>query len=224
MPEPLLSGNQQISLPELAKELRVRPERLKPLFEHGYLRTGEGFTVIKPPPAAMSWLRTMFTPIMMRPFLPTQMAADLIGCAIKDLRSLCLLYNIPLHQDAVFGELISVNGFHKFFEALHHFREPSRFDRQALLGMLLTARPDYRRAPKALRFSRRLDREIARIAKLKEPDRTERALALWESISDAKTVAAAVDPETPDILGVEKLRDVLVESLGEGFTDESLNE
>lgn len=227
MPEPLQNGTETISLSDLAAELAVEPERLKPLLDHDYLTVSGPAHVLKPPPAAMVWLRTMFTPIPMRPFLPSQMAADLTGCHLADLRRLCLLYNIPLQDDPVFGELMSVSAFHRFFESLHHFREPSRFDRMALLGMLMQAVPEYLRAPKTMPFSKRLEKEIIRISRLKEPERTERAMDLWEAYSDAKTVAssiaAAEEVDAPELNGMERLEGVIRGSVGEGFTDESIS-
>lgn len=225
MPEPLQNGTETISLENLARELEVAPERLKPLLDHDYLKVVGASTVVKPPPPAMAWLRTMMMPLPIRPFLPSQMAADLTGCALNDLRSLCVLYNIPLQEDPVFGELMSVSAFHRFFESLHHFREPSRFDRQAWLGMLMTALPEQKRAVKKLTFNRRLEKEISRISRLKEPERTERALDLWEAYSEARTVATSIaateGQEAPEIDGMDRLTDVIKGSIGDAFTDES---
>lgn len=224
MPEPLQQGTEAISLEVLAGELGVAPERLKPLLDRNYLKVVGPSYVVKPPPAAMAWLSAMMMPLPMRPFLPSQMAADLTGCSVNDLRRLCLLYNIPLQDDPVFGELMSVSTFHRFFESLHHFREPSRFDRQALLGMLMEAVPLHKRASRKMPFSKRMEKEIIRISRLKEPERMERALALWESISDAKTLVASITEEAaPEIPGIDRLKDVIAGSVGEGFTDESIS-
>lgn len=227
IPEPLQNGTETISLEDLASELEVSPERLKPLIDHEYLKVTGPSAVLKPPPPAMAWLRAMMMPLPLRPFLPSQMAADLTGCAIKDLRSLCILYNIPLQADPVFGELMSVSAFHRFFESLHHFREPSRFDRQALLGMLMAAVPEQKRAVKKLTFIRRLEKEISRISRLKEPERTERALDMWEAYSEAKTVATSIalaeGQEAPEIDGMDRLAEVIKGSIGDAFTDESIS-
>lgn len=217
----LPQGTEAVTPEVLAAELEVEPIRLFPLIERGYLKveTVTPVTVVRPQPAAMEWLKGMFLPLPMRPFLPSAMAAELTGVTLKDFRGLCVAYNVPLQDDPAFGELMSIAAFHRFFEALHHFREPSRFDRAALLTMLLTAMPVGKRTPKSLPFDKRLDAEIRRIAKLLEPDKTEQALLLWESYSDAKVIAdvAAQDEglEPSNILGMDRVKTMLESSLGE---------
>jgi len=214
-------GTSEISLHDLAAELGVSLDRLQPLLDHQYLRFTRQNFVVRPKPAAIAWLRTMFQPLTMRPWLSSQMVADLTGVRIGELQTLCLMYDVPLQSDPVFGELMSIASFHRFFNCLHHYRDPSRFDRQALLRVLMEAisyKDDQEMAIPKLPFSRRLDHEIRRIARLDEPDRTFRATALLEAYRDAKGVADAFTRYKglvePDIEGMVKLEEVVRKSTG----------
>lgn len=221
MPEALQQGNPSdfVSLGELAQELGTPLDRIQPLLDRGYLRpAAEAGFVIRPQPAAIEWLRTMFQPFAMRPFLPTEMVAEITGTKLNDVRRLCLIYNIPLQDDPVFGELMSIHAFHRFFNSLHHFREPSRFDRQALLTILHTSYQGTGKAMRTLPFSKRLEAEIRRIAKLPEPDRLSRAMALMEAYEDAKSISDClaryeekVESSMPEM---ESLEQVIQRSIG----------
>lgn len=171
-----------------------------------------------PAAAAMDWLRTMFMPLPMRPFLPASMVCDLLDCDLRDFRRLCVLYDIPLHSDPVFGELMGIAAFHRFFTALYHFRDPARFDRQAMLSMLHNKYSGPDKAIPVLPYERRLDVEIRRIAKLEEPMRFERAMALMEAMEDAKTLADFYarykGEESAKMPAIDKLQKVINQSVG----------
>lgn len=181
-----------ISLHDLADRLDVPPERLLPAIEHGYIRliTSEPPTVYEPPPAAIAWLKTMYAPLMLRPMVPAEMVAQIEAIDLPDVRRLCLAYDIPIQDDVVFGELLTLASFYKLHAQLHTYREPSRFDRQALVVALMQAvDPEkYGRDLKPPPYSKRLEKEIRRIAKMREPARTEFALRLVEAFGDAKSV------------------------------------
>lgn len=197
VPEALQSQNQKLlPLADLAKLLGVDAKRLLPALEYGYLKlvSADPPLVYEPPPAAIEWLRMMFQPIVMRPFLSSEMVAQLEGVSTNSVRRLCLDYGIPIYSDPVFGELMSIASFYRFHEQMHHQRAPSRFDRQAILAALMhTVRPDeWRIDIKAPKFSRRFELEVRRIAGLKEPARTDAALRLWEAYRDGKKVAQCI--------------------------------
>ena len=130
----------------------------------------------------------------MRPFLELGMIAEIEDVSVADVRLLCASYDIPIQIDPVFGELLTIAAFRKLHVSLHHYREPSRFDRQAMLVALMrTADPEnYKADLKPPTFSVRLEKEIRRIAKLREPFKTEQALRLWEQFSEAKGVADCI--------------------------------
>ena len=220
MPSALQQGNDPVTPTQLAAELGVEPIRLLPLIEHGYLKVHQvsPVLVIRPLPAAMEWLSMMFRPLPMRPVLPTHMAAEMFGMDEIGFRQLCVAYNIHLYSDPAFGEHISVVGFHAFYRALHHFREPSRFDRAGLLNILWSALPSKNRAPRHLPFDKRLDEEIRRIALLPEPLRTEQAVLLWEAYSDAVAVSDAVAQtegvEPTEIRCMDRVKKMVEASVG----------
>lgn len=215
------TGTSSVSLGDLAAELNVPVERLQPLLDHEYLRRIAFDAVIRPEPEAMAWLRTMFLPLPLRPCLTSAMVSDIVGCTTAEIRSLCLMYDIPLQSDPAFGELMSISSFHRFINSYHHFKEPTRMDRQGLMEMLLEALPygeGLERAIPNLKFSHRLDMEIRRIARLPEPDRTIRGVAFLEAYRDAKSIMDAwtryqglADSE---IEGMEKVEKLVAKSLG----------
>ena len=202
-----------IPLSELARKLDVDAARLLPAIEHGYIRLicSDPPTVYEPPPAAVEWLRMMYQPIAMRPLIPIDMVASIEHFRPHDIRNLCLGYDVPISYDPVFGEILSLSAFYKLHEHLHRYREPSRFDRQMLLVMFLhAADPDhYRKVVRPPEFSRKLENEIQRVSKLKEPARTDAALRLWDALESAKKVAECIaasrGDEVEDFKGTEKL-------------------
>ena len=219
IPSSLVSGPPNpIALPDLAASLGIDASRLTPLIERQYLKVMSPGVVQQPPPAAMEWLRTMFMPLSTRPFLNTLMVCDLLGCDVRDFRRLCLVHDIPLQDDPVFGELMSLAAFHRFFTALYHFRDPSRFDRQAMLVMLHAAYAGPDKAMRMLPFDRRLEMEIRRISKLPEPMRLERAMALREAYSEARDVAECLarydEQQVPSLAPMEQLDEVIARSVG----------
>ena len=186
---------------ELAAELQTPIERLQPLLEHRYLKLVEAKEYLKdtivarPLPAAMDWLRMMFAPTMMQPIFTIEMVSDLLRCPKRQVRNLCILHNVPLHLDPAFGELMSVRHFNRLYRALYAFEGPARYDRQALLFLChLKALINGASKPKkVLPYSRRVEAEITRVAKMPEPERSFRAIALLEAYDDAKTIAECLE-------------------------------
>lgn len=208
-------GASEIRLDALAAELGVPVERLQPLLDHEYLSRTSLHTVIKPQPAAMAWLRQMFLPLTMRPWLPEQMVADLLQLRVSQVRTLCLMYDVPLQDDPAFGCLMSLTAFYRLYCSLQQHRDPARFDRQAMLSFLIEQMkmhgPRHRPLPK-LPYSKRLEAEISRISRLPEPERTFRSTALLDAYRDAKGVAdvfarykGATVEEMPEVARLEEL-------------------
>jgi hypothetical protein len=189
-----LQSQKIVPLGELASKLGVEPKRLLPAIEHGYLKVVSlnPPTVYEPPPAAMDWLRLMFQPLTLRPFVSSEMVGELEGLSAQSVRRLCLDYGIPIYSDPVFGELMSISAFYRFHQQMHSHRAPSRFDRQAMLWTLLHQQTDWRETIKPPRFSKRLELEIRRIANLDEPARTDAALRLWNAWSETRKVWASI--------------------------------
>lgn len=193
IPESLHSPQSKaIGLRELAAKLGVEVERLLPAIKCGYLRviTATPPVVYEPPPAAIEFLREMLRPLPMRSFLPIAMVAELEALTVNDVRELCLAYDIPIQMDALFAELMTPAAFFKLHSQLHHHRDPSRFDRQAMIVALLQAvDPEtWKHSLKPPPFSKRLEQEIRRIAKLPEPHKTEMALRLCDAYQESKSI------------------------------------
>jgi len=190
--------SEYITVRDLAAELKVDPERLRPLIDLQYLRilhAGEYLVdcqVARPLPAAMDWLKQMMAPIHMRALLPVDVAAELLRCDSVDIRKFCLAWNIPMYFDPAFGELLSPTNFFRLFQKLFQVNSgEARYDRQMLLKILATGN-EQRERTNPLPYSRMLEREIARISRLPEPDRTVRAVALYDAFVDAKTVKECI--------------------------------
>lgn len=198
-----------ITLQDLATRLAVEPAKLLPAIKAGYLKLVSATppVVYEPPPAAMEWLAQAYRPLLLRPFLSIEHVAELESLTIPDTRRLAVVYDIPVQIDPVFGDVMTVAAFHAFHKALHHYREPSRFDRQAMLVALLqSADPDkWKHDLKPPPFSKRLEKEIRRIAQLSEPLRTEMALRLVEAYEDAMGIARAVGMDASMRRSMEKV-------------------
>jgi len=208
-----------VTVKALAKELGLRdPERLRSVIEHQYIRLLEvreyfqDCVVARPYPAGIEWLREMFRPLTLRPFLPLSMAATLLSTNISRVRRYCLAYDYPIYDDQAFGELISIRHFHRLFDRVRESNDGVRFDRAAIISLLRDVmhsegqhdneRSAYR--PNPLPYSKRLELEIIKIGKLKEPDRTLRAVAFYEAYRDANTIRECVARYKELTLGLEE--------------------
>src|ERR1700728_1213370 len=194
-------ANDQITLEQLSRELHTDVRRLYSVIAAGYLRalrlTDDPDTTIvaRPYPAALEWLTGMMAPLRLRPMLPLEGVALVIGMKVKDVRLMALHYGIPLSLDPLFGELISTTGYNRLLRAQYELRNPMRTDRQAMLETFVRMNrnvKDYSKA-KRLPYSKRLEREIVNICKMPEPNRSLRATALWAAYKEASTVAECIN-------------------------------
>lgn len=182
-----------ISLGDLAELIEVPIERFRPLVEQGYLRvlTANPFfertIVARPGQRATGWLRNMFQPLKMRPFIPLREAGKLWGITEREALKYCRHGNIPVQSDPVFGNLITFGSLKSLARARAKYHKPKRFDRAAVLRYYLSEIKGVRwKEPPP--YSQRLDDEIHRIARLKEPIRTIRSVELLMAFRDARTV------------------------------------
>lgn len=192
--------SEYITLQRLADELEIDLERLAPLIRHNYLRilhaedTMAATVVARPTKDAMDWLRTMFMPLDLRPFIPLPEVTASLGATEDELHYVCASQGIPLYSDPAFGELLTVTGFWLLYKGLFAMRSRLRSDRQTLLLILAQIKhvePPCR--PEPLPYSDRLDKEISRIAALPEPDRTIRATEFWKIYSEANTLVECLE-------------------------------
>lgn len=187
-----MDGVETISLVDLARELKIKPDRIPPLIIEGYLRLAEsGSTpyncmVEKPAPAALEWLKSMYAPLKKRPFVPIEDVATIFKLTPTALRQYMLHYNIPSTLDPLFGELVSIQALRRLHQCFLEARSPLRMDRGEIALFLagIAGIP----FPKKRNFDQRLSPEVTRIAKLPEPQRTMRALKLVTDWQDAEKV------------------------------------
>jgi hypothetical protein len=209
-----------ISLEALADRIEAPPEKLRPLVDNQYLRVlmpSEQFeqTVVAcPGQRATEWLKSMFQPLKMRPFIPLNEVGRLWRITERKVMRLCGTYKIPVQSDPVFGELMSFGALKRFNRARRKY-QGTRFDRAALLRYYLS---EIERVPwkKPPNYSDRLEIEIYRIARLKEPWKTIRSVYLIEAFRDARTVTEClrrVRERSGELAKSEKLIDDLLDRL-----------
>jgi hypothetical protein len=221
--------SEYVTVAVLAKELKVPPARLRPIVEHGYLKVLElreyldDCIVARPLPAGLAWLRQMLGPTYLQPMLSLEFAALALGCPVKRLRELCAAYNVPIHLDPALGPLLAPRGLHALLTAIYRSKGVNRFDRQALLAMTMRTKSLLGKKPQLLPYSVRLEQEIARIARLPEPQRTFKALALWDSYRDAKTVADCISRYRGEVMDKGDYEEKLKRLIAKVKGDESTN-
>ena len=206
-----------ISIRELSKLLDVKPEELKPLVDHSYLRIVfrkpdfPDAIVSKPSAAAIEWLKQMFQSIHLRPLIRLSEVPSMlehyyrnnasykkdVSRLLDRLRRICFTYRIPLYFDPVIGELLSINDLQKLVRQWNIYKNPTSYDRTTFLSFLLNAIPwvaencSGGRKQKRLRvpyYTVRLNEEIRRIARLPIEQRVPMAMQLYEAWRDARTV------------------------------------
>jgi hypothetical protein len=183
-----------ISVHDLAQLIETPVERLRPLVEHKYLRVVragpifEWTLVARPGQRATEWLRNMFQPLKMRPFVPLKEAGKLWGVTEAEILKHCKIGKIPVQSDPVFGNLISFGALKSLARARHRYHKPKRFDRAGLLRYYMSQieRTRWREPPP---YSQRLEKEIGRIATLPQPARMIQSMELINAFRDARTVA-----------------------------------
>ena len=200
--EPPKPPANKLALADLAADLHTTVPRLWMLIQHGYLRLADKTescfttTVEHPGQGALDWLRGMLAPLRMRPMLPLSVAARLLKITTQEARAFCLEANVVFQLDPVFGEVITLTGYRDLGRALFCARRPLSFDRQTFLetfSWMLDFSPHRRRLPRA----KRIEQEIRRIAAMKEPARSIRAVEFYAAYSDARVVADACAGRNP---------------------------
>ncbi len=199
----------KVAIADLATEFGTTVPTLWQLIRRGYLRLADKTdscfttTIEIPGPAAYDWLRQMFAPLRLRPYLPLFVAAELYGITVQEARMLCLQANVVFQFDPVFGEVMPLTAWRDLGQALFCARRPLSFDRQTLLetfSWMLDFAPKPRGRPDkiyAVPRSVRIEREIQRIAAMKEPERAMRAIEFFAAYRDARTVAEACARRKP---------------------------
>ena len=225
---PPVAASDHITVRTLAAELGVEPERIRALVDRQYIRIIkaepylEDCIVARPYAAGMKWLKRMFAPLRMIPLIPISYVSDLLGIRhVSEVRHFCLNYNITIYDDPVFEETINISDFYKLWRGIF-LSKFNRFDSQMMLFMFANVKGPKDRNPRLMGYDDALEQEIRRVAKMPEPDRTFRAVALYESFRnaikisavrrmyEAKVMAPKINPEKIENL----FRSLLRKSLG----------
>ncbi len=191
----------------MARLLDCPDDRIPLLIDLGLLiehtKEGEGWRrVYCPSGPTIRWIKAMLLPLPERPLFrvsevlaltelshgPKRNSSSPVHRPHQLFHRLCAAYAIPLHVDPRWGELMSPSSLIRFLDALHGYRQPMRFDRAALVTWLRGMQPKSE-VKFSLPYSKLIEAEIARIVRLDEPERTVRAVALWESYRDAKMLS-----------------------------------
>jgi hypothetical protein len=192
----------QISIAGLARLVEAPPIRLYPLIEHGYLKVVipnddfDQIIVARPGERRIQWLKYMFQPLVMKPIIPLKEAAELFGLTEGYAEKYCFYFRIPMQSDPAFGNLIPFKSLKRLARAAWSYR---RFDRAGLLRYFMSQieRVRWKEPPP---YSKRLEKEIGRIATLPQPARTERSIALILAFRDARTATECLRRQK-EILG-----------------------
>jgi hypothetical protein len=201
-----------IPVAQLAQLLDTSPQRVNKLIKLGYLKGGKGRQVELPPRSALQWLKQMLLPLPRRPLFTIPEILGISGLPLKLFRRIVLAWDIPLHYDPAFGELISPDSLITLINALHSIREPVRFDRIVLLTWMQGLGSNKYVRPK-LPYSRLIDLEIKRIAHLPEPERTTAANAFYNAYKDARRVSHVIDRKGRKNVGGNYVREEMIQEL-----------
>ena len=157
-----------ITLRALAKELGVSWDDLPPLISDGYLKPAkkqmyyfDGDLVRIPPPAAKRWLQVMLQPAKWKDMVPVDMAAKELKLSLDRLRGYCLTFNIQLYRYAIFGEMMTFQGFKDLRKELDEESAVVRTDRQMFAFLLIdesqfSSGEQFRRKLTPRKFSKRI--------------------------------------------------------------------
>jgi len=196
--EALWSGD-GIPIVIMAEELGTTEETVEKLIQYGYLHIVRDHKlrqlrlVGRPKMAGMTWLRQAMGPLPMVPIVPLKYAAEMLDMKERPLRKMILEHNIVLYIDPLLGEMMTIASFHRLFNVIYPWHERTRFDRQMFLNILCGI--DSGSAEKFVRplpYDQKLEQELRRISLLPQPERTLRAMEVYEAFRDAKKISDVV--------------------------------
>ena len=198
-----------VPLSQLAEMLECSEKVVQKLIRIGYLKRGRGKgrgrLIELPPLSALRWLKLMLQPLPLRPLFTLPEIVQMSGLKMGKLREIMLAWNIPIHYDLALGELVSPDSLIQLINALHSLRDPLRLDHAALLAWMQGMSPK-NKIRKLLPYSKLIEREIARIAQLSQPERTTQAYQFWKRYKSARFVSHAIDRVNP-FVGKKKSQD-----------------
>jgi len=191
-----------ITLGTLATSIGCSVTTLVPLAEAGFLRlksapplTSQSYVEVVPE-AAVVWLRSWIQPVQAKPLFSAADLADLLEVTTAEVVKVAAQHAIPTAwEPGLGGFTFSVFAARQLILAVVQSRqvavEAPRWDRQAMLWLLLEGDPEaaFRQVP--LTYSEAIEKEITRTLSLEGPARSLRAAALIERFEDARRLLAA---------------------------------
>lgn len=175
-----------------------------PLITAGYLIIAEtagelkNTLVSKPTQNMIDWFRAMLGPVQLRPMIPAKEVARMFRLKPRQIVSLCEQLHLPIYDDPVFGGLVSAKTVFTLNHCYLEIVSPLRVDRQTLITVLgrLKGKNLSRGRPLIHVYFSAFEKEIQRIAKLPEPQRTIAATAFWQAFNDAETFIDLIPRDT----------------------------
>lgn len=123
------------------------------------------------------------------PFIPIVIldhAAKALGTDTGHLRNLMRDHRMPIYSDAILGSLMTVADFYKILHIVHPAYEKHRFDRQMFFQILSGLHSgEWADPSRPMAYDQRLEMELAKVAKLPQPERAMRSMEIWEAYRDA---------------------------------------
>jgi hypothetical protein len=207
----------QVTIRRLAWRSQIRVPLFHTLVDQGILEVVErkkpfALTIVKQPtPPRMEWIKQMMKSLNMRPLIRLAELAKMLNMKADDLRERCESKGLKFPYYPSYRELLSPRDVGRVLRAgiVPKASGQWRFDRMSLVQFLTGTEWGQQMKYQVLPYSAYLEREVKRIAHLKEPDRTFRAVALFESLNDAKTLAKCLKKyrerrDHPEVAQAEK--------------------
>lgn len=205
---------QVISLGGLAQSLRCAVARVAPLVREGWLKArsttlqgiNSGTLVEAPGKQALLWLQSWVQPPTTKQVWSLGDLAELTGKTEREVLKLAAREKVPTVHDPGFGLMFSAWAARTVIRASVTKITPGRaanhyrFDRQAMLWMILDADPEQALATMP-KYDHELEQELARAGRLEEPQRSRR---LGELVRAWRDSCVAIDALTAATATVER--------------------
>jgi len=156
--------------------------------------------VSKPSQNMIDWFRAMLGPVQLRPMFPAVEVGRMFHInPPRKVIDICERLHLPVYDDPVFGGLVSPKTIFTLHRMYLEVVAPLRVDRQSLITVLarLRGRTVTRDRNLVHIYFTAFDKEIKRIARLMEPQRTIAATAFWQAFNDAETFVGVIPEDSP---------------------------
>jgi len=186
-----------VSVYHLAKALMISPDVIKLLVEEGFLRVAHrGPNYLKTKIARSTYPTAQWPNIPLR-WLPRPGILKL-----NDLVELCRRHGISVAKDSCMGPVLGVKQAGKLMRLVQQITYPRAIDRYSLMLWLCGIEPvKLREIPAYLPLA---EKEIRRVSKLPDPQRTEQAIRLLSRFREARKIVEVLLKWSKELDGVEE--------------------